>query len=450
MQAPRGNQLKIKGNIVNVPADVNNTVNVLPRLPQESGTVKVQLKRRLQYKSSALSLNVRPYKFLQAANWLAANSNLYREHGISFSEDRIARCNITSQNETESEDTSQASCNEQISDTCNAERTAGKEISEIHDDWTEVDAEIPAGLTDTMLTATDFLGDDERQQIYNIAPGEGSVPLSIFRDKYSEELAYPGIFLGQKRAENEQRLVNVHYSDICKSELRRSDRRAAMCVENIFFKTKKLQMKILLGKSQIALRKCKGKNRSLTAGQLKQKGILERLVHLDEGFKFLRALRGSPPYFEKAKKDIFAMIRQLGPATLFCSFSSAETQWTHLLRILGKLVDNREYSDNKLENLNWEEKCRLIQSDPVTCARHFDYQFNQFLRHFLMSSAAPLGKIADWFYRVEYQQRGSPHIYMLIWLESAPVYGCDDDEDVTSFIDEIIVENQIMIQNCSF
>ena len=137
-------------------------------------------------------------------------------------------------------------------------------------------------------------------------------------------------------------------------------------------------MKILLGKSQIALRKCKGKNRSLTVGQFKQKGILEGLVHLDEGFKFLRALRCSPPYFEKAKKDIFAMIRQLGPATLFCSFSSAETQWTHILRILGKLVDNREYSDNELENLYWEEKCRLIQSDPVTCARHFDYQFNQF------------------------------------------------------------------------
>ena len=68
MQAPRGNQLKIKGNIVNVPADVNNTVNVLPRLPQESGTVKVQLKRRLQYKSSALSLNERPYIYIKKNN----------------------------------------------------------------------------------------------------------------------------------------------------------------------------------------------------------------------------------------------------------------------------------------------------------------------------------------------------------------------------------------------
>ena len=51
LQAPRGNQLKIKGNLVNVLADVNNTVNMLPRLPQESRIV--QVKRRLEYKSSA-------------------------------------------------------------------------------------------------------------------------------------------------------------------------------------------------------------------------------------------------------------------------------------------------------------------------------------------------------------------------------------------------------------
>ena len=58
----------------------------------------------------------------------------------------------------------------------------------------------------------------------------------------------------------------------------------------------------------------------------------------------------------RPKKDIFAMIRNLGPATISCSF----------LRILGKLVDDKEYSDNELGKMNWEEKCRLIQSDPVT------------------------------------------------------------------------------------
>ena len=134
--------------------------------------------------------------------------------------------------------------------------------------------------------------------------------------------------------------------------------------------------------------------------------------------------------------------RQLGSATLFYSFSSAETQSIHLLRILGKLVDSKEYTDNELENLNWEEKSRLIQSDPVTCARHFDYQINQFIQSFLLSPEAPLGKIADWFYRVEYQQRGSPHIHMLIWLENAPTFGEDFDGDVVSFIDKIITSQK--------
>lgn len=74
-----------------------------------------------------------------------------------------------------------------------------------------------------------------------------------------------------------------------------------MCVENIFFKTRKLQMKILLGKCHIALRKYKGNSRSINAGQLKQHGAISH----DEGYKFLNALRGSTPYFEKAKKDLF-------------------------------------------------------------------------------------------------------------------------------------------------
>ena len=55
MQAPRGKQLKTHGNIVNDPADVTklNTVARLPRLLSEAGTIKVNLKRMLQFKSLA-------------------------------------------------------------------------------------------------------------------------------------------------------------------------------------------------------------------------------------------------------------------------------------------------------------------------------------------------------------------------------------------------------------
>ena len=54
-----------------------------------------------------------------------------------------------------------------------------------------------------MLTATGFLEGSERAQIYNIDLGEKlSVPLSIFGDKYSEELeviqGYFSVKKGQK------------------------------------------------------------------------------------------------------------------------------------------------------------------------------------------------------------------------------------------------------------
>ncbi len=227
------------------------------------------------------------------------------------------------------------------------------------DDWSEDEAEIPTGVTDNMLSAPDFVDDNERQDIYNFAPAEGNRPLSIFRDQYSEEMAYPGIFLGEKRPDDNQRLKNVYYSEICKSELRQFDRRAAMCVENIFFKAKKITDEIVIGAITNCLRKCKLGNRTLTAGELKTPEGLGSLICHD-GYKFLRALRGSQPYFEKAKKGLFAMIRQLGPASLFCSFSSAETKWIHLLRILGKLIDHKEYSDEELDNLDIYFICNFV------------------------------------------------------------------------------------------
>ena len=184
-QAPRGGQLKITGNIISVPADVNNTVNMLPRLADDTCTIKVQLKRRLQYKSSALSLNIRPNKVMQAAAWLVNTSPLYQDQGITIDENWLREV----QNSLDETNISCAIPNDPGSQT--------KENS-VEDEWSEDKTEIPAGVTDTMLTPPDYVDNSERQQIYNIAPGEGNTPLSVFRNQYSEEMAYPGIFLGQR------------------------------------------------------------------------------------------------------------------------------------------------------------------------------------------------------------------------------------------------------------
>ena len=44
----------------------------------------------------------------------------------------------------------------------------------------------------------------------------------------------------------------------------------------------------------------------------------------------------------------------------------------------------------------------------------------------------------DYFYRVEFQQRGSPHAHCLFWVENAPRIDKNTDAEVTRFIDTYI------------
>ena len=44
----------------------------------------------------------------------------------------------------------------------------------------------------------------------------------------------------------------------------------------------------------------------------------------------------------------------------------------------------------------------------------------------------------DYFYRVEFQQRGSPHIHGLFWVKQAPQYEKNPNEEIVAFVDEYI------------
>ena len=52
----------------------------------------------------------------------------------------------------------------------------------------------------------------------------------------------------------------------------------------------------------------------------------------------------------------------------------------------------------------------------------------------LKTAGCPLGKVEDFFYRVEFQQRGSPHIHGLLWIQDAPRLGEVSDEQVEDYV----------------
>ena len=56
--------------------------------------------------------------------------------------------------------------------------------------------------------------------------------------------------------------------------------------------------------------------------------------------------------------------------------------------------------------------------NPVLVARHFHYKVEAFFKEIILDG--PLGKTKYYAIRIEFQERGSPHVYSFIWIFSAP------------------------------
>lgn len=363
-ELPRGGQYSVRGNVVNVPVDIQPTVNSLPRKLDENITVPVKLKKKLSYQKCDFHENVRPAKVLMALHWLMNNSDFYKNANINIDETWFQEI-TTSANEIVQELVKTPARSNQ--------NTVCQETDDNDDDdqFCEVEGVGRDGNCDTLLDDASR----DMNQVYTFAPGEGQRPLSLYQDQSAEYLSFPTIFCGKGRIQDDERVVPVSYANIAKWELRSIDRRAAQSVPNLFFKLKKIQMKQITDKCNLALRKCKTKGKTFTANDVKNPEHVNSIVRHNEGFFVFRQLRNSPAYLETRKKDVFAMIRQLGLSTWFMSLSAADTRWTDLIRALGVLNDGKEYTDEQIDNMTWFQKSKLVQKDPITCTRYFDHRF---------------------------------------------------------------------------
>ena len=174
-----------------------------------------------------------------------------------------------------------------------------------------------------------------------------------------------------------------------------ADNRFARSTDFIFYAQYLSEVEQVVSKVSIALRKGTGFacGKKVTADTLTNRDSLKEILKSDEGYKFLTPIRGTPPYWQATQKDIFAMLRQLGIPTWFCSFSAADMRWKEVVEtILHEEGDTRQVDD-----LDWSEKCGILRRNPVTAARMFDHRFHLFLNQVIMSPAQPIGKIKDFF-----------------------------------------------------
>ena len=68
-----------------------------------------------------------------------------------------------------------------------------------------------------------------------------------------------------------------------------------------------------------------------------------------------------------------------------------------------------------INNMTWQQKSDLIQNYPVIYATNFEHMVQLFIEDVLKIYLMPMVYI---FHRVEFQQRGLPHIHALFWVSS--------------------------------
>ena len=110
------------------------------------------------------------------------------------------------------------------------------------------------------------------------------------------------------------------------------------------------------------------------------------------------------------------MDREFGTPTLFLSFSCAEYKSHDIIAYLRAVNNVPDSYNGKL-------------CTEVSVSRQFSNKFHAFFKKVLLKGNV-LGVVSHYFWKKEYQNRGTPHYHVLLWIQDAPVIGVDDTQKV--------------------
>jgi hypothetical protein len=134
------------------------------------------------------------------------------------------------------------------------------------------------------------------------------------------------------------------------------------------------------------------------------------------GYAFLRQVEpmfksapGLPMYIKTWRAKLFAALAQWRPPTWFFTAAPADMHWPELFAFITRT------SMQEAASLSIQERKQLLHANPVLAARAFWWRWLDFKRIVLDGPATPLGLITQHFTKVEWQQRGSPHVHSILW-----------------------------------
>ena len=81
----------------------------------------------------------------------------------------------------------------------------------------------------------------------------------------------------------------------------------------------------------------------------------------------------------------------------------------------------------------------MLRENLVRSALYFSKRWETFLKTHILGDTEPIGKVMDYYARIEFQNRGSPHIHAFFWVKGAPdMETAEGRKAGTAFIDKYI------------
>ena len=152
---------------------------------------------------------------------------------------------------------------------------------------------------------------------------------------------------------------------------------------------------------------------NLTAGMLSKnfKQRAKELTANEKTFSFMSSIKGTQAYWKKILHQVLEMVKQLGTPTFFLTLPCANLRWNELISIIFKL-NSIDIADEDIDRLSHHERCHTLNKNPALVARNFQYRVEMFFKVVVLDG--PLGKTQYCAIGVEFQARGSRHIYSFI------------------------------------
>ena len=390
-----GGQFAEKGLAIHFPLKLNLYLSNLKDVQYQKLIIVNQTNQQQSFQAVSLQSIANMNAVIDAIKWLKINNHLYKEYP-SFNKSAISSENLTNE----------------IS-----------YLKEMVDDLPQ-SATINSNYSMPNVTVDNIT----KNNVLNL-PVQYDKPVWINDIPNGEELAFPWLFPDGVNGVYTKRNTILTTLKYFQSKLYNQDSRWRKNITYLMYAVNHYEQKSLLSTVGIHMRKKKpGHTPSITNANISS---LENLAEIQKNsYMFMKNIRGTAAYWSEVLYKLLAMVKSLGSPTIFLTLSADDNHWPEL----AMLFKDTTYE----EAVNFKSCASELKQDPLLASIHFERRWNALFKHVLNGNDKPLGNIVDYFGRVEYQNRGSPHLHLFLWIENAPSIIHSTSKEIEHYIDSIV------------